>query len=190
MTICDKDERAFRKVVKDAIPNRIQDKLCYSQEDVLSFEGFKRAVLQIDNDYWKRIQDDKKRLQTNQFFQHHLTKPLRTEPSQALGAKERAPRLPSPLRVSFSSLSQRSSISNILEADRRLTPVEWQQQMDLGLCLCCGQSGHLARACPRYSSRPPSSLGACMVQLKTFSEPLRWLKNEEAVPFPPKKSTA
>ena len=59
------DERALCKIVKDTIPNWIWDELHYSQEDVLSFEGFKRAVLQIDNDYWKRIQDNKKRLQTN-----------------------------------------------------------------------------------------------------------------------------
>ena len=45
------NERALRKVVKDTIPNRIWDELHYSQENVLSFEGFKRAVLQIDNDY-------------------------------------------------------------------------------------------------------------------------------------------
>ena len=39
------DKRTFHKVVKDAIPNWIWDELRYSQEDVLSFEGFKRAVL-------------------------------------------------------------------------------------------------------------------------------------------------
>jgi len=49
------DERVLCKVVKDAIPNQIRDELRYSQEDMSSFEGFKRVVLWIDNDYWKRI---------------------------------------------------------------------------------------------------------------------------------------
>ena len=45
------DKRTLHKVVKNVIPNRIRNELHYSQEDVLLFEGFKRAVLCIDNDY-------------------------------------------------------------------------------------------------------------------------------------------
>lgn len=59
------DERALHKVVKDAIPNHVRDELCYSQEDMSLFEGFKRAVLHIDNNYWERIQDDKNKSWTN-----------------------------------------------------------------------------------------------------------------------------
>ena len=128
-------------------------------------------------------------MQTNQFSQRYLTKPPRTEPPKAPGAEERTPRLPSPLRVSSSLPLQRSSISNVLGANERLTPVERQQWMDLGLCLYCSQSGHLARAYPRYSVRPSSSLGACVAQLETFLEPLRWSKNEKAVFSPPKELT-
>jgi len=40
-------------VVKDAIPNCICDKLRFSHEDVSMFEGLKRAVIRIDNDFWK-----------------------------------------------------------------------------------------------------------------------------------------
>ena len=35
------DKRAFCKVVKDAIPTHIWDELCYSQEEIVLFEGFK-----------------------------------------------------------------------------------------------------------------------------------------------------
>jgi len=41
----------LRKVVKNALPSCIRDELCFSHEDVLSFEGLKRAVLRIDNDF-------------------------------------------------------------------------------------------------------------------------------------------
>ena len=83
------DERALRKVVKDSIPNHIRDELRYSQEDISSFEQFKRVVLQIDNDYWKRIQDDKNKLQTNWNLQYPLPKPPRPEPVRPLGDEEK-----------------------------------------------------------------------------------------------------
>jgi len=53
------DDRALRKVVKDAIPNRVRDELRFSHEDVSTFEGLKRAVMRIDNDFWKRQQEER-----------------------------------------------------------------------------------------------------------------------------------
>jgi len=53
------DDRSLRKVVKNTIPNCIRDELRFSHEDVLTFEGLKRAVMRIDNDFWKRHQEEK-----------------------------------------------------------------------------------------------------------------------------------
>jgi len=47
----------LRKVVKDVLLSHIRDELHFSHKDVLSFEGLKRAVLRIDNDFWKRQQE-------------------------------------------------------------------------------------------------------------------------------------
>jgi len=45
------DNRALRKVVKDTIPDCIRDELRFSHKDVSTFEGLKRAVMRIDNDF-------------------------------------------------------------------------------------------------------------------------------------------
>jgi len=117
------DKRALCKVVKDAIPNCICNELCYSQEDVLSFEGFKRAVLCIDNDYWKRIHDDKNKLQTSRSPQYQPQKVLRSEPTRPLETRKRAnytkqaPRYPSSLGNVPPTPPPRPSISNLLEVD-------------------------------------------------------------------------
>jgi len=148
------DKRALQKVVKDAIPTRIRDELRYSQEDMSSFKGFKRAVLQIDNDHWKRIQDDKNKSKTNRFPSYHTPKPPRPEWARTPGTEdkpgptERLARPPPSLGTSSISPTQKSPSSNILGADGWLTPVERQCHMNLGLCLHCSQSGHLARTCP------------------------------------------
>ena len=47
------DDRSLRKVVKDTIPHRICDELQFSHKDISTFEGLKRAVLRINNDFWK-----------------------------------------------------------------------------------------------------------------------------------------
>ncbi|HEV7736279.1 MAG TPA: hypothetical protein VGO47_02760 [Chlamydiales bacterium] len=55
------DDRAFRWIVKEAIPTRIRDELRFAREDIDTFEGFREAVLRIDNEYWKRKKDDANR---------------------------------------------------------------------------------------------------------------------------------
>ena len=81
------DERALCKVVKDAIPNHIRDELCYSIEDVSMFEGFKRVVLHINNNHWKRIQDDKNKLQNNCPFHSTYPRLQDRNPREACGQR-------------------------------------------------------------------------------------------------------
>jgi len=166
------DERALHKVVKNTIPIHICNELCYSQEDVSSFKGFKRAVLWIYNDYWKRIQENKHKSRMNRFPLHHTFKSPGLDLTRTPGVKERpipierllnSPLFPGALSV---TLPQRGPNSKILGADSQLTLAKQQCCMSLGLCLHCGQSGHLARSCPRPSTRPSSSLRACTAQLK------------------------
>ena len=45
------NDRVLRKVVKDAIPDCIHDELRFSHENISTFEGLKRAVIRIDNDF-------------------------------------------------------------------------------------------------------------------------------------------
>ena len=129
-----------------------------------SFKRFKRAVLQINNDYWKKVQNNRNKSRKNNSPQYHTPKLFRSE-SRTLGGEERTSpnkktsRFLSAIETSSTSFVYRNSISNILGADSQLIPIKQQCHMNLGLCLHCGQSGHLARACSRQLTRPTSSLG-------------------------------
>ena len=48
------DDCSLQKVVKDTLPTHIRDELHFSHKNIFSFEGLKRAVMRIDNDYWRR----------------------------------------------------------------------------------------------------------------------------------------
>jgi len=68
------DDRALRKVVKDAIPNCARNKLRFSHEDVSTFEGLKRAVMRIDNDFWKCQQEERHKFQAARAVQGYTPK--------------------------------------------------------------------------------------------------------------------
>ena len=157
------DDWSLRKVVKDAIPTRISEELRYSQEDLSSFEGYKRAVMRVDDNYWRQVQDDKNKINMACTLQHHLprfpkpenhrsaltNRPKTLEPPPL--SQQRAWNSPSPTQS-----TEPSSSPGILGPNGHLTAVERNRRLSLGLCLCCGQSGHLARLCPKQASRNPA----------------------------------
>ena len=179
------DDRSLRKVVKDAIPARIQEELRYSREDISTFEGYKRAVLKVDNDYWKKKQDDNNKLKLMQALQSRLSKNLNKIPSKSSpnpskdnttasssgnnnnsssnsnkkpGFKPNPAKKPSNQASGSGSASpSSSSISDKLGPDGKLTQAERQRRVSQGLCLVCGQKGHMAKECPRGKNNAPSS---------------------------------
>jgi len=73
------DDRSLCKVVKDTIPPYIHDELRFSHEDTSSFEGFKRAIMRIDSNYWRRTQDNKNGLRTTRPLQTHFQRTSRPD---------------------------------------------------------------------------------------------------------------
>ena len=91
------DDRALRKVVKNAIPDHICDELRFSHEDVLTFEGLKRAVMRIDNDFWKYQQEEKHKFQALRAIQGYIPKAsrsIRERPPLALEGPTSTDKLP------------------------------------------------------------------------------------------------
>jgi len=91
------DDRVLRKVVKDTIPDRIRDELRFSHEDVSTFEGLKRAVMRIDNDFWKRQQEEKHKFQALRATQGYVPKaprPIQGRPPPALESLTLTDKLP------------------------------------------------------------------------------------------------
>jgi len=91
------DDRALRKVVKDAIPDHIRDELRFSHEDVSMFEGLKRAVMRIDNDFWKCQQEEKHKFQALRVTQGYTPKvprPIQGRPPPALESLISTDKLP------------------------------------------------------------------------------------------------
>ena len=166
------NDRALRKVVKDVIPNCVYDELRFSHEDVSMFEGLKRAVMRIDNDFWKHQQKERHKFQVARAVQGYIPKvprPIQGRPSLTSESSALTNKLPRD--YTQGSLSQAlssshpeqplSSTSSILGPDGRLTSIEHQCYMSLGLCIYCSQSGHC-------KGTPPSQPLNGMTTLRSY----------------------
>jgi len=84
-------------VVKDAIPDHIHDELRFSHEDISTFEGLKRAVMRIDNDFWKRQQEEKHKFQASRAIQGYtpkVSRPIQGRSPPALKGPTSTDKLP------------------------------------------------------------------------------------------------
>jgi Domain of unknown function (DUF4939)/Zinc knuckle len=176
------DDRSLRKIVKDAIPARITNELRFIHEDTSTFEGFKRAVLKIDNDYWKRKQDEANKQRLVQSLQSRLSKsgpkpnskpnssPPKDQTSSASssnnnnssnpGKKQNSKqkgKQPSNPSSSPTNPPQNQPRNDRLGPDGKLTAAERQRRYDNGLCLVCGEKGHMAKDCPRSKNKSSGS---------------------------------
>ena len=92
----------------------------------------------------------------------------------------------------FSSRTEQSpsSTSSILGPDGWLTPIERQCRMNLGLCMCCGQSSYLARSCPKQAYQSSGLIKVCTSYINQSVDSLELSKNNLAVTSHPRESTA
>jgi hypothetical protein len=106
------DDRSLRRIVKSAIPMRIVDELPYFREDYSTFAGIKKAVMKIDNDYWKRKQDDETKRRVYQNLQTQLSKS--TSRSESKSESKRPANPPRSNNPSTSSPLHNSSSSTFV----------------------------------------------------------------------------
>jgi hypothetical protein len=78
--------------------------------------------------------------------------PERSTENSTENSAENSPEIPStPQRIAspVDHPSFADRLANILGADGKLKPEERQRRLDHGLCLCCGEPGHMVSDCPR-----------------------------------------
>jgi len=180
------------KVVKDAIPARISKKLWYSKKDLSTFKGLKWAVLKIDSDYWRRISDDKQKQQTVCTLQNRFPKTMRTEqpyPSSNPNKTSTPPQYVTKCHQ-ITPLPARAVPPQTLGLDGKLTPMECQRCMDLGLCLHCRNAGHLAKSCPQQTNQQYAPLEERSVFVELDVAPQEPPKKALAVLLSPEEPTA
>ena len=155
--------------------------------------------MRIDNNYWKYIQEEKNKACIICTLQNYLPQPPQIEPTRGIvdersipleqGQKKR-PRASGSRRIHQLAKHLVSPRTPTLELDSQLTIAEYAHWMTLGLCLCYGQSSHLAQSYLRQSGRSPIAVGAQAAIINNTRTDDEETKNKVVVTLLPKGSTA
>lgn len=165
-TQIDWDEKALIFRFRQGLAERILDELAIKEEKPVTLLALQKAALKIDQRYWER---QKEKRDANLLFKerkgHESTnkRPFIVQKT----FNDPAPKNPSSPFNSYSPSSVSSSSNNAkginhshshIGADRKLTAAERERRRKNGLCLYCGEAGHLAESCPKR--KPPSAAAA------------------------------
>ncbi|KAH9245144.1 hypothetical protein BASA81_017399 [Batrachochytrium salamandrivorans] len=151
LTDLDWNDSALRAQFYFGLSYEIKDALVHFDTPSTLSLAIQQAI-KVDNRLYER------RLERTEDFQHSWNNPRRPPP-------------PSPMVVP----PPRSSNDMDIDFARRgpLTSEERQQRMSRGLCLVCGQSGHLKANCPKSNPnfRAPKSIRAIQIDDVDFESP-------------------
>ena len=119
----------FRSHLKEAV----KDDLARMENEPTTLEEFIKSAIKIDNRIWDREQERRSKL--GNVTQHHTTPVYSSSKALYQSKSNEAPKSKPVLPIDPNT--------------KKLLPEERQRRLDLGLCLRCGEKGHIATNCPR-----------------------------------------
>ena len=164
-----------------ALPKRLKDEMIHHPKPV-SLDSFRQLVLHLDQRYWEcrgeiacepgtPAKSDAKPKKLKQSATPSTPNNNRRAQSVASGSTTsgtpNSPVTPKQNLGKTTNLAtpKKDNLTNKLGSDGKLMPQE-QCRMDKGLCLLCGQSGHMVRKCPRATK-------ACSVATEPLAAPAK-----------------
>ena len=165
-------DRGYHLLARQALPKRITDRLSTCGMPTDTYDQLRLAALKIDNDYWKRKQEDaasrkkytalQARYSKNEKSNSNSNNNTPNSSTNSNNGKSENNKKKDKGKGSSSSNNNSSAGSQApterpahLGPDNKLTATERQRRMDKGLCLVCGKEGHMRNSCP--SAKPKSS---------------------------------
>ena len=147
-----------------ALPKPLKDEMIHHPKPV-SLDSFRQLILRLDQQYWERrgkiahepgtpAKSDAKPEKLKQSANLSTLNNNRHAQSAASGSSTsgtlNTPATPKQGSAKATNLAtlKKDDLTNKLGNDGKLMPQECQCRMDKGLCLLCGQSGHMVCECP------------------------------------------
>lgn len=184
-------ERAYRRYAYKALPARIKEQYSKIMPKPQTYEALKAYVLQIDQRHWERVREE----QAEAKLRSRILKSAQASTTSSSKGKQKASTSSTSTSNSTSAKASTSSsgnnnssgsgskkkrpegntstpkpdISKNLGPDGKLLPEVRQHRIDKGLCLLCGQGGHMASNCP-HKGRQAAGRAAKPAEQKANAE--------------------
>ena len=135
------------------LPDRVKDEICRVGKP-RQLEDLCSLAQSIDARYWERKEEVARQTKTSPGNSSNNSNNNASNKSDKKTSS--SGNLPQPANLPSSSKGKNASKPDIAEKlgkDGKLTPDERKRRFDNGLCMFCGAAGHLAKECPKSTSR-------------------------------------
>ena len=146
------------------LPDRVKDEICHVGKP-RQLEDLCSLAQSIDARYWEWKEEVTRQTKTlpgnSSNNGNNNTSNKSDKKTSSSGNSPQPANLPSSLKGKNTS---KPDIAEKLGKDGKLTPDERKRRFDNGLCMFCGAAGHLAKECPKSTSRAAK---ACTIAAET-----------------------
>lgn len=145
------DEKALMFRFRQGLAERILDELSKKEERPTTLLSLQQACLKIDQRYWERQKEKIGPLSFKEKNVSYSEKKSNSDQKRSFHTFSKPH-----MQSTTSSSSFSSSVNNFkpkqlshIGADRKLTAAERERRKKNGLCMYCGEPGHMADKCPK-----------------------------------------
>ena len=175
--VCGYGDGALRHIFYSGLPDRIKDEISRVRKPY-TLDGFRTLVQTIDARYWERKSEISCQTKNSSLPSSSNSKSSASSSNSKGKSKEKDNkgkssdnRNKSPSSSSSISKSTTSNAPSHLGKDGKLTEEECQRCIKEKLCMFCGQPGHMAKGCPKSTSKSAKTKArAAKVETPTAAE--------------------
>lgn len=147
------NDAAYVSAFKRGLPDRILDEIMRSSKHIDTLDAYIELALEIDRRYWEM-----------QSYKEQRTGPQRAR-NFSTGNRDTATFPSHSKNQGTKKVDAKPQDSGKLNKDKKLTDTERERRVKLGLCMYCGNSGHLRAECPELIKKENSnSLAAAVTE--------------------------
>ena len=141
-------EGALRHHFYNGLPNRIKDEISRVGKP-LTLAELRQLAQAIDARYWERKSEITRQVKPHSSSEKTPVPSSASTPASPKDSKEST----KPTKPSVVTAAARPDLTSKLGKDGKLTAEERKHCFDNKLCMFCGLAGHIAKDCPKSTSR-------------------------------------
>ena len=150
--VCSYGNGALHHIFYSSLPDHIKDEISHVRKP-RTLDGYCTLMQTIDARYWERKSEISHQTKNSSLSSTSNSKSSASSSDSKGKSKEKDNKSKGSSSSSSALKSTTSNAPSHLRKDGKLTEEERQQRIMKKLCMFCGQPGHMAKDCPKSTSK-------------------------------------